>query len=345
MTTDISSNPAATAGAGTENTGANVENVSTGTESTDAAAAAVATPSGSSAAPAAGADAASASSATPVVGADGKVSYVPNYKYKAALQEKELDPFFHSLVKDPDSEKKVKDLFTKVDAFDFIKTKKEQVEQQLQSLAGDYENVQTTVSRFNDSVSRGDLSSAFRVAGITKEAVFKWTQQQLQLMEMPPEQRQQFEQFEEAQSQKYNLEQQVSNLQKQYEQQAVQARAVQLDVALSRPEVARFSEAWDRNAEPGSFKNFVIEEAKKVYYDTRQDLSPEQAIGMVMQRFGKFLNTGDTVVQSPQAVPQVNGFQQQKPVIPNVAGKAASPIKKVPRSIDDLKKLAKEANT
>jgi len=268
-------------------------------------------------------------------------TYTPNYKYKAALQEKELDPFWHPLVKDSDSEKRVKELFTKVDAFDFIKQKKEDTEKNLQSLAQDYQQVNSTVQKFNSSIQSGDLSSAFRLAGITKEQIFKWTQQQLQLMEMPAEQRQQYERFEQTQLQKSQLEEKVSYLQQQWEQQAVQSRAMQLDVSLSKPDVSRFAEAWDSNSgQAGAFRQFVIEEAKKVYYDTQQDLSPDQAIAMVMQRFGKFLNVGDTTMQAPQA--HSMQAQQAKPVIPNVTGKASSPIKKVPKSLDDLRRLAKE---
>ena len=279
---------------------------------------------------------------TPGAGATTQPTYTPNFKYKAALQEKELDAFWRPLVKDPESEKKVKELFSKVDAFDFVKTRKEQAEQQVQSMTGDLQNISQTVQRFNESVNKSDLTSAFRLANISKEQVFKWTQQQLQLMDMPPEQRQQYEQFEQANAQKYDLEQKVTYLQQQYETQATQARVVQLDVALSRPEVSRFAEAWDQNSgSQGAFKSFVIEEAKKVFYESKQDLNADQAIGHVMQRFGKFLNVGEATVPPPQAVSQHTG---QRPVIPNVTGKAASPIKKVPKNLDDLKRLAKEAN-
>jgi len=328
MMTEISSNSAeSTAGAGLDTA---TENLDTATAPvTDAASTNPTTDTASA-----------AQSSIPVVGADGKTTYVPNYKYKAALQEKELDPFFHPLVKDPDSEKRVKELFTKVDAFDFVKSKKEQIEQQYNSIQNDYEAVSNVVKNFDNSVKSGDLSSAFRLAGITKEQVFKWAQQQIQIMEMPADQRAQYEQFEQAKAQKTELEQRVNMIQQQYETQATQARVMQLDMALNRPDVAKFAEAWDRQGEPGSFKNFVIEEAKKTFYESRVDLSPEQAIANVMQRFGKFLNMGETMTQSPQATPRAQG---QKPVIPNVVGKASSPIKKVPRSLDDLRKLAKEA--
>lgn len=337
MTTEISSNTADTAGMSTENADSNVVSDSTVTNGSLSADAGAGSPAASGIDAPAGASA--NGGATPVVGADGKVSYVPNYKYKAALQEKELDPFFHSLVKDPDSEKKVKELFTKVDAFDFVKGKKEEVETKFSSLLNDYDHMSDTVTRFNTSVEKGDLSSAFRLAGISKEKIFDWTRQQIQLMEMPAEQRAQYEQFETAQNQKYELEQKVSSLEQRYQQQAVQARTMQLDAAISRPEVATFAQAWDQNSEPGAFRNFVAEEARKVFYESQQDLSPEQAVAMVMQKFGRFV--GGTTLQSPQAI-QGNGQRQAPPVIPNVTGKASSPIKKVPRNLDDLKKLARE---
>lgn len=339
MTTEISSDPASTAGASTENASSNVETPASG-ESDAVNTTGV---EGSSLPNATAAATGSPQGSAPVIAADGK-TYVPNFKYKAALQEKELDPFYHSLVKDADSEKRVKDLFTKVDAFDFVKGKKEEVESKFHSLLGDYDHMSNTVTQFNEGVKRGDLSSAFRIAGITKEQVFNWTRQQLQLMDMPPEQRAQHEQFERSQTENYDLQTKVQNLEQQYQHQAVQARAMQLDVALSRPEVAKFAESWDRNAEPGSFRHFVIEEAKKSFYVDKQDLSPEQAIAMVMQRFGKFLNTGDAVPQVAGQATLQNGVPQSaKPVIPNITGKAASPIKKVPRNLDDLKKLAREA--
>lgn len=343
MTTDISLDPASAAGTSTENASPNAD---TATNQTSDIAANAVEPVGTAPAAPLGANNSGLPPAqVAVVGADGKTSYVPNYKYKAAGQEKELDdPFFRSLIKDAESEKKVRSVFEKIDAFDTVKGQKQHFEGQFTSLLGDYNNMSHTVTKFNESVSKGDLSSAFRVGGITKEQVFKWTQQQIQLMEMPPEQRAQYEQFEQAQAQKSELEERVQSIQQQFETQAVQNRTMQLDFALTRPEVARFAEAWDRGGEPGAFKDLVIEEAKKVVYESQAagkpiDLSPEQAIAMVMQRFGKRLSVGDATMQvASQAIPG-NGQRTAPPVIPNVVGKPSSPIKQVAKSLDDLRKI------
>lgn len=268
-------------------------------------------------------------------------AYQPNYKYKAALQEKELDEFWRPLIKDQESEKKVKQIFSKVDAFDFVSEKKEALEKNYNSLLGDFESQNQLVSRFNKAVEAQDLSSAFRTAGITKEAVFKWAQQQIAIMELPPEQRQQFEEAQAAREQKFGLEEQVSRLQGQYENQAVQNRTIQLDMALSRPQVASFAEKWDEQTGPGAFREFVVNEAKRIFHETKQDITPDQAVNQVMQRFGKLLNVGNATAPAPQAQVQQQAPQSAKPVIPNVTGKAASPIKKR-LTLDDIKKLAKE---
>lgn len=341
MMTDISSETASTAGASAETTSSTVE-VQNQTANTEASAvepqksSSVATPT-----PTKG--------AAPVIPAPGQAAatpppaYTPNFKYKAAGQEKEIDPLFQSLIKDAETEAKVKDIFSKIDAFDFMKTKSTSIEKEFGSLLSDYDSMAGTVDKFNKAVAAKDLSSAFRLANITPQDVFQWTRQQLHLMEMKekmtPQQRQQYEQAEQAQHQKSELEEQIQQTRQLYEQQAVQARTMQLDMALMKPDVSKFAQAWDQNSgEEGSFRAFVAEEARKVYYEQGIDLSSEQAIARVMQRFGKFLNVGDTTVQSPQAIIQT---QAQKPVIPHVQGNAASPVKKVVKSLDDLKALAK----
>lgn len=292
-------------------------------------------------------DATKTDATAPVVTADGKPAYVPNYKYKVAGQEKELDPFWHSVVKDAESEKKVKELLTKVDAFDFVKGKQVHYEQQFNQVSGDYEALNGTVARFDQAVAKDDLSSAFRLAGIPKEKIFQWVHKQLQFESLPPEQKAAIQEAEEARNQTSDYETKLSQMEQKYQTQAVQARTMQLDMVLLKPEISQFANAWDQNAEPGNtFRDTVANEARRVYYDSLNsgqgpiDLSPEQAVAMVMKRFGKFVSVGEpTAAQSPQAASQTV-IQTQKgtpPVIPNVQGKSASPIKKAFKSLDELR--------
>lgn len=279
---------------------------------------------------------------------DAAPKYTPNYKYKAALQEKEVDEFWRSLIKDADSEKKVKDFLSKLDGFDFVKQSRDKLEQQHQSLSQDYQAQTEVVQRVEGAIERKDLTSAFRQLGLKDEAIFKWTQERLQMMEMPPEQRKAFEDAESLREQQMMMKEQMSQYQKLYEDQAVQARTMQLDFVLSRPEIATAAQGWDTlQGQPGAFRDLVIQEAQTAYYQTGRDLTPEQAAQVVMQKFGKVLSVGGSQQPTPQAsmtpsqTPQVT-VPQAKPVIPNVSGKGASPIKKAPKNLDDLKRMAKE---
>lgn len=278
-------------------------------------------------------------------------TYQPNYKYKAALQEKEIEEFWRPLIKDQESEKKIKDVLTRLDGFDAVKASREKLQTEYESLTQDYQAQAQVVQRVEGALERGDLTSVFRQLGVNDEAIFRWTQQKLQMMEMPPEQRKMFEDAENARLERQQYEEQMSQFQRMYEEQAVQARTIQLDLALARPEVVQASQTWDQAmGQPGAFKDLVIQEAQAAYYRTGQDLSAEQAVQLVMQKFGKVmpLQGGGVTTQAapqvqapPSQTPQVT-VPQAKPVIPNVSGKGASPVKKVPRSLDDLHAMRKQ---
>lgn len=272
--------------------------------------------------------------------------YTPNFKYKAALQEKEVDEFWRPLIKDQDSEKKVIDALQKLDGFDFVKESREKIQKQFESLQNDYIAQSEVVSRVESALERKDLTSVFRQLGVTDQDIFQWTHQKLQMLELPPEQRKAFEDAENVRQQNFEMEEKMSQFQKMYEQQAVQARTMQLDMILSRPEVSQASAGWDNlMGQVGAFRDLVIQEAQTAYYQTGEDLSAEQAVQRVMQKFGKAMQSQALSQAAPQVqsatTPQIQA-PQAKPIIPNVTGKGTAPIKKVPKSIEDLKRMAKE---
>jgi hypothetical protein len=273
-------------------------------------------------------------------------AYTPNWKYKAALQEKEIDEFWRPLVKDAESEKKVKDFLSRVEGLDFVKESRDRIQKEYESLMNDYQSQNEIVRRVETSVQRGDLTSVFRQLGLKNEDVFRWTQEQLQRMEMSPDERRIYEEREKLRAQQYEMENQLSQYQQLYQNQAVQARTMQLDFALSRPEVQAVASQWDSlQGVPGAFKNLVIQEAQNTYFTTGRDISADEAVQTVMAKFGKVLNVnGNQAAPQAATVPgQTLTAPTQKPIIPNVSGKGTAPIKKVPKSLDDLKAMAKEA--
>ena len=63
-----------------------------------------------------------------------KPAYTPNYKLKVYDEEKELeDKFLKDLIKDPESEKKVKEIAQKYLGFDTVKSRHEKVKSEYQT--------------------------------------------------------------------------------------------------------------------------------------------------------------------------------------------------------------------
>lgn len=279
-------------------------------------------------------------------------AYTPNFKYKAVGIEKEIDPFFHALIKDADSEKKIKDVFSKVDAFDFVKGKLDTKEKDFLSLQNDFNTQAKMVENVRQAYRNKDFDSIFRTVGLSDHEIIQWAAKKVDYLQMlnqlPPEQQQAIKAQEQAAIQNQTYQDQLATMQRELQEQKVQARTFQLEQSLSRKDVASAVSFWDTQmGKEGAFKDMVIEEAQREWYLNQVDLTPEEAISRVMQKFGKFIGAqtqgpqGEGVVPPApnQTVPQM---PSQKPVIPVVPGSSKTPIKKQYKSIADLKARAKE---
>lgn len=282
-------------------------------------------------------------------------SFQPNWKYKAFGKEKEIDAFWQPLVKDADSEKKVKDLFTRADAFDDLKSRNENTQNQFQGLLTEYQALDRDVRKVIQFKNSGDLENFFNSVKISDDQIFDYARRKLEMANLPPEQRQAFALQAQERQRLYDLQEQNQYLEQNYQTQAVHARTTQLDMVMMTPEIQSAANAWDqKTGMEGSFRDLVIEEGQRHAYTTGEDLPPAVVANRVLSRFGKFLaesqapgtaspagNPGS--MHSPQA-PLPPGTTQvvTKPVIPSASGRGTSPVAKSPKSIDDLKRMAKE---
>lgn len=278
--------------------------------------------------------------ATPVI---PPAAYQANFKYKAFGKEKEIPEFWRGLIKDADSEKKVRDIFTQADAFEDMKSKHENTSKQFQEVLSEHTALDRDVRKVMSFRNNKDYDNFFSSLRIPEQEVFDWVQRKIEVMQGTPEQRQMAEMQMRERQKAYDLQHENEFLQSQYQTQAVQARTMQLDNILSRPDISKAASFFDeKSGRVGAFRDLVIEEAQKVFYSSNQDLSAEEATAQVMQRFGKFFEGSQAPQEMPQAqtaaVPQV----QSKPVIPVAQGRGTSPVKKAPKSLDDLKAMYKE---
>lgn len=265
-------------------------------------------------------------------------AYTPDFKYKAFGKEYEIPEVFKGLIKDEKLEKEFKSLFSKAQAFEPISQQKKETAERLNTVMG-------SISKPLAFLQKQDYESFIKSVNIPDEAILEQAFKILQYRDMPADQRAAYDSQMQNRTRVYDLETQNQHLQEQYLQAAVQTRTSELDTRIQSPGVKEIAEAYDaKMGKPGAFKSKVIDYGAIIHATQGQDLSVDQALEAVRNEFAPFITLAQ---QAPQGLPTVPAGVVQaanRPaVIPNIGtGHQSSPVKKVFKSIDDIRKYARE---
>lgn len=277
-----------------------------------------------------------------------KPSFVPKEKFKAWRAEHEVPKWVRDIVKDADTETKAIELLEKASGLDLMKPKFEETKASLQQVTGQHQTMLGQINDLRQTYQRGDIDLWLQKLQIPQERMLQWALDKVNLSQLSPDQQRLHEQKVEAERKAITLEERNHQYESQVYESQRQAKSMQLESGLARPEVQTFVEAFDSRAgRPGAFRQEVIStgEAEYLRSQGKVDLSPDQAIAMVLDRYKNFVTIaapatlpGSAAAPGPKVIMPGEGA----PTIPNVAGRAASPLKSSPNSLDDLRKLSKE---
>lgn len=268
-------------------------------------------------------------------------TFTPNYKFKVHDEEKEIDEMYRGLIKDQETEKKIRELHEKAYGLDVQKPKYEKMKGEFQEVSTKYGNIDKSLKQLSAYVQNGDLGSFFQATQIPKQMIFEYVKKELELMEASPEQRAEVERVQAERRRLYSLEQENSDLKTRFETESQSARVMELSTALASPVVSSVATSFDAKMGSGAFKMEVIKHGLAVSQTTGETISVQQAVQETVEKWKSFFG------EMPQASAAQGGSmetasqaQAPKPTLPNVSGRSASPLKAGPRSIDDLKKIA-----
>lgn len=273
-----------------------------------------------------------------------KPAYTPNYKFKSMGKEQEFDEFVRAAIKDEASEKKIRDIYEKAYGLDHLKTDRQRLKDQTTLQQNEIARHSQVVNNVNHMLATKDYDNLFaNVLKIPDDDILRHAKRILDLREMPPEQRQAYEQGVHARHQALELQNQNQYLMQSHEQVAVTARTQELDWTMQRPQISQLATAYDtRVGKEGAFRQAVIERGQYHALVTKRDVSAEEAINEVVNFLGGPQNLMPPVQAAPQVAPDVGQAQASKPVITNFQGRGTSPTKKVIKSLDDLRKRREE---
>lgn len=275
-------------------------------------------------------------------------TYIPDYKLKVYDQEGVLeDKFLKDLIKDPESEKKVKEIAQKYLGFDVVKERNQKISEDLKTYQQSTQPIVQVYNQYNKLAQANDLEGIFNLLKIPEQEIFKYAVQKAEEAQLSPDQRMQLQQQRQIRQRAMSLEEQNQNLQNEQTVQLGEFRKQELNWVMARPDIDGVAKSYDTKVgKPGAFRQLVIDKGLAHHAATRgkEDLSAEQAAMEVLKYIGVLVTPQGPVQSQPSIAPNTQLIQQngQPPIIPNVTGRGTSPVRKQVRSISDLKKRRDE---
>lgn len=277
-----------------------------------------------------------------------KPPFVANYKFKVMDKEHEIPEALRSAMKDPETEKLVRELHEKAYGLDIVKPKFIEERRLHQEAKTQNSQLLGGINELRVMYQRNDLDGFFKKLAVPQEKILQWVVDKLNYNDLPQDQKQVLDQRKTAEERAWQAEQQVQTLQEKFQTETLNARELQLQSTLDRAEFKAAAEAFDSRpgGKPGDFREAVCERGETTWIRSqgKVDLSPEQAVQEVIRLYGiQPAAPAAAMTAAPAAAPAVTATPvaaPKTPVIPNVAGGSTSPMKAGPRSISDLKKLA-----
>jgi hypothetical protein len=277
--------------------------------------------------------------------------YVPNLKYKVKDEEFEFDERAKKFITDKETEEYFRELMTKGHGIDEIKKARDDFKGKYEDIHPKYEAIENSLQTLSQMVQNGDMDGFFSALKIPEQAVLKYAVDRLKYSQMAPEERARIDAERQQREQYQTMEQQNATLQQQVEQQQVAQRNMELDMALSRQDIQPLAQQFDAQVgQPGAFRSKIVEKGLAHYYSTGEDVTAQKALELTLAEIQPFLGAGAGGQQTVNAgaagaaVPPATTAPgqvavQNKPVIPNIKSAGGSPVKKQPKSLDDLKRI------
>jgi len=271
-------------------------------------------------------------------------TWEPNYKFKVKDQELEFDEWARPLVKDKDVEDKFRDVFSKAHGIDDIKSVRDTLRQELDTVKPEYERITGMLDQVSNMVQNKDYKSFFNALQIPKEDILKYAVSELKYQEMSPEERQKIDAQDQAQQRLRDLEEQNQSLSKNYQETVHRQMTTELDTQLSRPDISEIVTNYDtRMGRPGAFKQEIYNRGALYEQTYGKTYSATELVNELVQILGGTPQPQASVAPQPGSGQTPVVKPEAKQTLPNIQGAGgSSPSKKRPKSLDDLRELRRQ---
>lgn len=300
-------------------------------------------------------DAQAAAAATPA--AQAQPQWQPNFKIKAFKKEYEIPEMYRGLVKDADTEKQLRDIFTKYHSFDDTRAMYDHVRKERDEYMGKFQPIENQLGKaaqiYSEAVKTGNfhkMDQVLEILGLQPDHVMQYAIEKAKLEAMDPAQRDLVQGKIQAERQAQTYQEQQQQFQAQMQQQQIMLKQQEFSLTMAQPQVSQLAESF-QNKFGMDFADEVVAAGEYAFAVEGKNISVAEAVQRVAKRFNLEVGQSSGNAPAAQATPAAQGTQTQARVpvkpLPNIkANNGSSPVGK-PKvsSLDDLKKLRDDAYT
>lgn len=266
-------------------------------------------------------------------------SYTPDYTYKVKDEERSFDERFHNIVKSKDDEEYLRDLYTRADGLDSVKSRLESREdayKRIYSHAQELTNGYANLMKYRDS---GDVRNLQKALGITDDFVVNWGLSLAEEEQLPDEQRELVRMNRELQEQLAEKDYMLKTSQVQDDERSIQEDIHELEGYMKSEEFAPLVDAMGKNGL--SFVDTVTMIGSHEFQTTGKEPTIRDVCDRVRGKYEFLVTQAQTQEAVGQPAQQTNQtVVVREKTIPSVGGANTNAVETPVRSISDLKKLA-----
>jgi len=263
---------------------------------------------------------------------DGEIDYEPNFTYEVKGEKKEFDERLRSIISSKEDEDYVRDILTKADGLDSVKSKYE-------SLTGEYDEVVRGsevliegYKKLKNSVESNDFKGLIESLGVKgkkefEDAVIDYALELAEFQNLPQEDQQRIALEAQRDQELNSLRNRLSEYESTLAEQTVKSEYSRMTTMLD----TQHSELKKSLADIGiDLANEVMTNGTFQYKTTGIEPTVEEAVALTVNKYKNF-------IKQPQTESVDN---QEKPVLPRVRGTNRANVASKVSSLEDLKKLA-----
>jgi hypothetical protein len=244
---------------------------------------------------------------------------------------------FRSLIKDKESQQKVRDFVERAEAFELHKSKSKEYENRIQEMEPLVQQLQFYQKAYQEAETPEQHLNLLNEIGYNSEILKDVVREILKREQMPEDQKKYFEASRRSELEKRQLMEQNEGIRQEFNSLLMNVTQQQMDLELGKAESQDLISAYEAANGEGSFKQLFLERGAYLTDRAGRYVPPAEVMSHIRKEFGWAI----TPRQAAGAA-NVSILKPKQKTIPSVGTQNGSPTQPAISSLSELREKYKQ---